>query len=184
MANANTTAPWNAILLCADFCTYHTLGNLIVRHLGAPLQDEIFPFCQQLWNWAALTWVLRNYFLYLPESKLLRNSWKTRISATFFLCLLPFIFLTQLGLVNVEEKRQTRKDLEEPKGALMRELLWEKKNIKTKPRTSHIPTYGLLKRWNERGWELEQKGGRLQMDETTLSKEGEWRAIKARKTTR
>lgn len=111
------------------------------------------------------------------------KSWKTKISATFFLCLLPFIFLTLLGLANVEEKRQTRKEPEEPKEVLMRELLWEKKNIKTKLKTIHIPTSALLKHWEFKEFSRwSRRVGRLQMGETTLSVER--RTIKTRKSTR
>lgn len=145
MADANTTAAWSVILLCADFCTYRTLGNLIVSISPGAIWEpcfgmKYFPFVSSckteqasLEFWETISFIYQNL-------SWLWNSWKTKISATFFPCLLPFIFLTLLGLVNVEEKRQTGKDLEEPKEVLMRELLWEKKNIKTKLKTSHIPT--------------------------------------------
>lgn len=127
MADANTTATWNVVLLCTDFCTYRTLGNSIVSISPSAIWEpcfgmKYFPFVSSckteqpsLEFWETISFIYRNL-------SWLWNSWKTNISATFFLCWLPFIFLTLLGLVNVEgEKRQARKDLEEPKEVLMRE---------------------------------------------------------------
>lgn len=89
-------------------------------------RDEIFhlPSAVVKLNTAASTLVLRKYILYLPESKAAAEQLKERdskMSAMFFMCLHPFIFLELLGFVNEETTRnQARKDLDSKK-VLMRE---------------------------------------------------------------
>lgn len=167
MADANTTAAWSVILLCADFCTYRTLGNLIVSISPGAIWEpcfgmKYFPFVSSckteqasLEFWETISFIYQNL-------SWLWNSWKTKISATFFPCLLPFIFLTLLGLVNVEE----RKGRQEKTWRNQRKFSWEsfcerRKTLKLswKHPTSQHRLFKMLKLERLRVLAVEQKVG-------------------------